>query len=420
MLFPLPQSTKLFLADNNKIIQPKISINKVSGSGNNLSSFINFDKEYIIEFSGQDTKECQVLIKNSGIKQLGTKKEGINGFDYGFETRMCNTKGPTVIFTPDIDGIDKGSNVALNAISANTYEISNYSNSLNGTLSANNLILLRNQNNTSENKIYRVVDVFGNNLILYDDSNDSYEINQKASINSVTNSINEFVFVRVKVKNGNNFNYYGYYNQGWVEQEEAIYLGATEYGYTLNEEVGDYIDYSVFSSVNISPSIGEKIAINVVGNDGLGGRTTGIYEIKNLTKDRAFIAPYYPSSIFIHQFVYILKNINNGNELEYWCVNESEIGNTAKKYGSLKFKFKKVNIDSLILNNPVTWAKQVGGDFNPPNGISIQVVPTENNFINFSNPFRLCIKAPSWAEGKIINHSLVINFNVNQLEGEEL
>ncbi len=68
---PLPQDTQLYQASNNQILEPRLAVTKISGSGNN-NAFSSFSvNQYKFNLYNQNTIGINVLINDKSVSCTG-------------------------------------------------------------------------------------------------------------------------------------------------------------------------------------------------------------------------------------------------------------------------------------------------------------------------------------------------------------
>ena len=424
---PMPQDTKLYEASNNQILEPRISVQSLSFSEANGGYTNTKQKEYIWTFYNQKCHQYNTGFNNIDIASTrGATYYNLNGFDYGFKYRLLNKQSPTVSFLPLIKATDSDyygapTNVNLVNLGGNSYQVNQYTVFLSNTLEINDLLLLRNQTNAAENKVYRVTNVQGVLLTIYDDSSDSYDTTGIASINEALTQNQDYIFTRAKVVDRYGTAYYGLYYDGsnkyWVSQTLGLNLQYCDYGISFASELVAYeINFSVFSAKNVYPAVGETIAINITtnGSGSLGGKTTGIYSIVRIANAKVYFVPIYPSYVFIHQFVKVGYDLDTLSANAVWFVNPQTTTSENYLYGSVNFNFNKFELSSAVTQDPTYWGIQVGGASDTPLGFEIYTNTTANNYILNSDSFSFSLYIPTWASYEIIGHSLNINYSLNE------
>ncbi len=392
---PLPQSVKLYKVED---VTPPLSVDSIestssSGSFNNISSDTYYYKLYSV-----NRQNLRLTFDEKNVSCTRSPSYySIDGFTNGVECRFINTESPTVSFAPLIKAQDKNVNVPLFTVATNTYTVDNYTNYLSNTLNIYDLVLLKNQTNNSENVIYRVQNINGLTLTLYNDILDTSSINYLLSQNQNT------IFTRVKVTDSVGDYYYGLDNTSgykWISQAKGIHLEDVDFGISLNQELScNELPYSLFSGTNIKK--GDKFAVNVLtnGSGSLGGKTTGIYYVSSISEGIVYLSPIYPSYVFVHQFTRVKYNIST-NEKDIWYVNPQALNGTNYLYNTVNFNFLSYNISSII-NAPNSWGLQVGSANDTVLGFSIFTSKTYNKFITLTDKFKMAIKSPTWSEGEI-------------------
>jgi hypothetical protein len=424
---PLPQDTQLYESVNNEILTPRLSVTNISGS-TLLGSFNNPPfKQYKLNLYSQSVSEINISINDKSISSMrGGIYYNLNGFDYGFDYRFLNNQSPTVCFLPEIQAKDLDANVALNLVASNTYTISDYESVLSNSLLVNNLILLRNQTAASQNKVYRVQEVNGEQITVYDDSDDNWEDTGSGSINAALFQNQEYIFIRAKVVDLLGTFYYGMYNLApnpdwrfwWVSQTQSVHLPKANYGVTLNSELArNELNYSIFSAQNLKPQINEVVAINIAtnGNGSVGGKTSGLYSITKISNAKVYFQPIYPSVIFIHQFFKVEWDMDSLLSNQVWYVNPATVTNSNYLYSTVNFSFSKLDINSTTLSDPERWAKQGGGANDIVLGFTIYPNDVNNNFIKQSDSFYFEIRPPTWPDINVEGLSLKVNYETNIL-----
>ena len=194
---PLPQDTQLYESVNNEILTPRLSVINISGSIE-VGAFSSPPfKQYKLNLYSQSVSEINISINDKSISSMrGGIYYNLNGFDYGFDYRFLNNQSPTVCFLPEIQAKDLDTNVTLTSVAPNTYTISDYESVLSNSLLVNNLILLRNQTSAAQNKVYRVQEINGEQITVYDDSDDSWEDTGSGSINTALFQNQEYIFIQ--------------------------------------------------------------------------------------------------------------------------------------------------------------------------------------------------------------------------------
>jgi len=420
---PLPQDTQLYQASNNQILEPRLAVTKISGSGNN-NAFSSFSvNQYKFNLYNQNTIGINLFINDKSVScTRGPIYYNLNGFDYGFEYRFLNYQSPTICFAPEVQATDLDTNVTLTSTSTpNTYTISDYTSVLSNSLVVNSLFFLRNQTSNSQNKIYRVLSINGNTITVYDDSNDSFSGTGLASINVILNQNQDYIFTRVKVADLSGEYYYGLYNTGgffWAPQTLGLQLPTADYGISFNNELpANNLNYSIFSAQNLSPSLNEVIAINVLTNGAgsLGGKTSGLYLITKITNGKVYFQPIYPSTIFIQQFFKVKWDLDLVSANQVWYVNPDTTMGNNYLYSTVNFSFSKLNINSTISENPSSWALQTGGANDTVIGFTVLPNDVNNNYIKQSDSFSIAIKPPTWTSGSVEGLLLNANYTTNIL-----
>lgn len=421
----MPQETKLFKVDSNgAFLNPKLSTEALSITGLNGSSF-DLDSPLRLEIFNQNPDYIQLHFNDKDVSiNTNGMYYNLNGFDYGVKCYMINLTSPSVCFLPEISATDcdtenNGVNVALVNTTPNTYTVNSYAQFFSNTLSVDNLVLLRNQTITSENKVYRVVSINAGTATLYDDSNDTYESTGKPSINAILNQNQDYIFTRAKVVDKFGTSFYGLYNTvnyQWVKQSEGIKLSTADYGFTINFEISNgYLDWTLFNSKGIAPKQNDIVAINVEsdGSGSTGGKTSGLYLVTKIAGGNVYIQPSYEPYIFIHQFFNVKYDYDLESSNIIWFVNPETTTNSSYIYGSQFFNFTKLNLSNVVLGNISLWAQQTGGSNDTVLGFSIFAEPTPNNRIEFSDVFKIGIYAPTWAEGYMNGISINIDYQTN-------
>jgi len=420
---PLPQDTKLYEASNNQILEPRLSVIKISGNGNN-NSFSSFSvNQYKFTLYTQSVSGINVLINDKSAScTRGPIYYDLNGFDYGFEYRFLNNESPTICFAPELQAKDLDTNVILTSTTTpNTYTISDYASVLSNNLVVSNLVLLRNQTTNSQNKIYRVTAINGNQLTVYDDSSDTYSGTGKPSINTILNQNQDYIFTRVKVVDSSGTFYFGLYNTSgyyWVSQTQGLQLNTADYGVSFNSELtSDNVNFSIFAAQNLTPQLNEIIAINITtnGSGSLGGKTSGLYLITKITNGKVYFQPIYPSTVFIQQFFKVKYDLDTVTTNQVWYVNPDTTAASNFQYATVNFSFSKLNINTTITNNPSAWALQTGGANDLVIGFTILPNDANNNFIKQSDSFSFAIKPPTWTSGSVEGLNLNANYTTNIL-----
>jgi hypothetical protein len=422
---PLPQDTQLYESANNEILAPRLSVMNISGSGNSGEFSDIYNKQYKLNLYSQNVSEIRISINDKSVSSTRAPiYYNLNGFDYGFEYFFLNNQSPTVCFLPEIQAKDLDTNVTLTpTLSAYTYTISDYESVLSNSLLVNNLILLRNQTSASQNKIYRVQEVNGGQITIYDDSDDTWEDTGSGSINIALLPISDHIFVRAKVVDSLGIFYYGLYNVpygnfSWVSQTQGVQLPKANYGVTLNSELAkNELNYSIFAAQNLQPQINEVVAINVStnGSGSLGGKTSGLYLITKIASTKVYFQPVYPSVIFIHQFFKVEWDMDLLVSDQVWYVNPATVTSSNYLYSTVNFSFNKLELNSAILANPESWARQTGGAEDTVLGFTIYTNDVNNNFIKQSDSFSFTTRPPSWTEFSVEGLSLNINYETNIL-----
>jgi len=420
---PLPQDTQLYESANNEILEPRLSVFEISGSGNN-GDFVNtYSKQYKLNLYNQNVSEINILINDKSVSSTrGPIYYNLNGFDYGFDFRFLNNQNPTICFAPSLQAKDLGTNVTLTSTATPyTYTVSDYTSVLSNSLLADDLFLLRNQTNNLQNKIYRVLEVNGNQLTIYDDSNDSYAATGKASINAILSQNQEYIFTRVKVVDSLGTFYYGLYNSygyTWAPQTLGLQLPEADYGITFNSELlKNELNYSVFSAQSLSPQINQVIAINIStnGSGSLGGKTSGLYLITKISNAKIYFQSIYPSVIFIHQFFKVKWDMDVLLADQTWYVNPNTTMAGNFSYSTVNFSFNKLDINGTITSSPSTWALQTGGTNDIVIGFTIFPNDVNNQYIKQSDSFYVAIKPPTWTSDKVEGLILNVNYETNIL-----
>lgn len=428
---PLPQDTRLYEALNCEIIEPRSGISVFSLRGNN-DAYIDFRPNQLkYSFYNQTLEQFNLFFDDKNISSTrGSEYFALNGFDYGFDFRFLNNTAPTICFAPLIKAVDSdingaGTNVNLTPTIANTYTISDYTLYLSNTLQENNLILLRNQTTNFQNRIYRVTNISGNQLTVYDDSNDSFATTGIPSINAILSQNQNYIFTRVQVVDRYGTSYYGLYNTGglyWISQTQGVRIGVADYGISFETELtSNTLPISTFSAKNIIPQLDEKIAINILtnGSGTTGGKSTGLYIITKIANGLVYFQPIYAAYVFIHQFIQVLYDLNTSQENYVWYVNPQTVGATNYLYGNVNFCFDLLQINNTIISNQSTWAQQVGGANDTVLGFTVFTNLVNNNYILNSDCLRLSVKAPTWASQEIRGLSVKINYSTSMLSVSE-
>ena len=426
---PLPQDTQLYESANNEILAPRLSVINISGSGatGNLSDI--YTRQYKLNLYNQNVSEINISINDKSVSSArGPIYYNLNGFDYGFIYHFLNNQSPTVCFLPEIQAKDLDTNVNLTpTIYSFTYTISDYESVLSNSLLVNNLILLRNQTTSLQNKIYRVQEINGGQITVYDDSDDNWEDTNSGSINIALGQTQEYIFTRAKVVDSLGVFYYGLYqtinnNQivaySWVSQTQGVQLPKANYGVTLNSELAkNELNYSIFAAQNLQPQINEVVAINVStnGSGSLGGKTSGLYLITKIANTKVYFQPIYPSVIFIHQFFKVEWDMDLLVSDQVWYVNPATVTSSNYLYSTVNFSFNKLELNSAILANPESWARQTGGAEDTVLGFTIYTNDVNNNFIKQSDSFSFTMRPPSWTEINVEGLSLKVNYETNIL-----
>ncbi len=424
---PMPQDTKLYEASNNQILEPRISVQTLNFSEANGGYTNTKQKEYIWAIYNQKCSQFNLSFNNINISSTrGATYYNLDGFDYGFKYRLINKQSPTISFLPVISATDSDfygapTNVNLVSLGGNSYQVNQYTVYFSNTLHIDDLVLLRNQTNPVENKVYRVTNVQGVLLTIYDDSSDSYATTGIASINEALTQDQNYIFTRAKVIDRYGTAYYGLYYDGsnkyWVSQTLGLNLPNCNYGISFSSELTAFeLNFSLFSAKNIYPKVGENIAINILtdGSGSLGGKTSGIYSIVRIVNAKVYFVPIYPAYVFIHQFVKIDYDMDTLSENALWIVNPQTTTSDNYLYGSVNFNFAKLELSSTILQDPTYWGIQVGGANQTPLGFEIYTNATANNYILNSDSFSFSMYIPTWASNEIIGHSLNINYSLSE------
>ncbi len=424
---PLPQDTQLYESVNNEILTPRLSVTNISDSSEVASFPSPPFKQYKLNLYNQNVSEINISINDKSISSMkGGIYYNLNGFDYGFDYRFLNNQSPTVCFLPEIQAKDLDTNITLTLVSEDTYTISDYESVLSNSLLVNNLILLRNQTDASQNKVYRVQEVNGEQITVYDDSDSNWEDSGSGSINITLFIAQEYTFIRAKVVDSLGTFYYGMYKSGppgsylfsWASQTQSIHLPKASYGVTLNSELSrNELNYSIFSAQNLKPQINEVVAINIAtnGSGSVGGKTSGLYAITKISNAKVYFQPVYPSVIFIHQFFKVEWDMDSLLSNQVWYVNPATVTNSNYLYSTVNFSFSKLDINSTILSNPDTWAKQGGGANDIVLGFTIYPNDVNNNFIKQSDSFYFLIRPASWPDWNVEGLSLKVNYETNIL-----
>jgi len=266
-----------------------------------------------------------------------------------------------------------------------------------------------------------VLSINGNTITVYDDSNDSFSGTGLASINVILNQNQDYIFTRVKVADLSGEYYYGLYNTGgffWAPQTLGLQLPTADYGISFNNELpANNLNYSIFSAQNLSPSLNEVIAINVLTNGAgsLGGKTSGLYLITKITNGKVYFQPIYPSTIFIQQFFKVKWDLDLVSANQVWYVNPDTTMGNNYLYSTVNFSFSKLNINSTISENPSSWALQTGGANDTVIGFTVLPNDVNNNYIKQSDSFSIAIKPPTWTSGSVEGLLLNANYTTNIL-----
>lgn len=392
---PLPQSVKLYKVED---VDPPLSVDSIeststSGGFNSTSSDVFYYK-----LSGIQKHNLHFSFYDKDVSCTRSPSYySLDGFDNGLECRFINTQAPTITFFPLIVAQDKNTNVPLFTVSTNTYTLDNYTNYLSNNLTENDLVLLKNQTNNAENVIYRVQEIDGGKITLYND------ILETVSVNSLMNQNQNKIFVRAKVSDSVGDYYYGLDNTNgfsWISQTKSVHLADADYGLNIDKELAcNAIEYSFFSGTDIKQ--GDTVVINVLtnGSGSIGGKTSGVYSVSSISEGMIYLTPTYPAYVFVHQFVRVNYNINAGQS-DIWYINPATMDGTNHLYNSVYFNFLSYNISDII-GTPNSWALQVGGVNDTIIGFSLFTNDTYNKFIQYSDQFSVSVKSPTWAEGKI-------------------
>lgn len=409
---PMPQDTKLYEVVNGNIKEPKLSVLSIDGTGSNGAYNDLQNKQYLFTLFNQNNLELNLSFNDKNISCTRSSSYfSLNGFDTGFDFRFLNFTAPSVCFYPLIKAQDFGDNIPLTNIATNTYTLNNYLAYISNTVAVNDLVLLKNQTNNSENVVYRVTAISDGLITLYND------ILDPISINSLLTQNQNYIFTRAYVSDSLGEYYYGLYNTGgyyWVSQTKGLQLPDAKYGISLNSEVNcNKILSSYFSSVTLQ--LNDIIAINVLtdGSGSVGGKTSGLYSITKIENGYIFLQPIYPSYIFIHQFTKVYYNLDTQNYNEIWFVNPSTTGNTNHLYSSLFFNFSIINLSGVT--SPNYWAKQVGGKYDQILGFTLYDENQNNNYLKHTDTFSVAIKPPTWTENIVEGIQLNINYSTNML-----
>lgn len=422
----MPQDTRLYKVESNgDFIRPKISNEALTMSGSNASSIIVEDA-LRFEIFNQNPDYIQLFFNDTDISMSSNGMYyNLNAFDYGMTCFLLNLTSPTVAFLPELAATDIDVNVPLVNVSTDTYTISSYTQYFSNDLSVNNLFLLRNQTTISENKIYRVVSKNAGTITVYDDSNDSYALTGKSSINSTLNKDQDYIFTRAKVVDSSGTSFYGLYNTDlykWAKQTEGVKLKTADYGFTLdNELTNEYIEWSIFESRGIIPKQNDVLGLNIStnGSGSNGGKTSGLYLITKIAGGNVYVEPAYEPYVFIHQFFDVKYDYDLQDANRVWYVNPSTVENNTYIYGSQNFNFNKLNVGSSILSDTSSWAQQTGGKNDVVVGFSIFADPTENIRVEFSDVFKIGVYVPTWAENSINGLSVNVEYRTNTSMGND-
>lgn len=408
---PLPQATKLYESTDNEFVEPMISLDVLQASGNN-DEYITFDPvsfKYLLY--NQNVYEMNVSFDDGDIScTRNGLYYSLDSFEYGFDLRFLNNIKPTVCFAPVISAIDRGSNVSLVSVSGGYYSIIGYASYLTNTkLKEGQYILLRNQTVLAQNVIYRITEVNGPNLTVYDDSSDTN------SVNYILTQNQNYIFTRAKVVDSAGVSYFGLYNTtqvSWVPQEYGIKLTTAKYGISLNEELSsNKISRSMFST---TLNLGDVVAINVTTRGGgvLGGKSSGLYTVLARDSQYYYLNSIYASYVHVHQFFQVENDLDTKEQNTIWYVDPETTKNITFMYASVDFCFKKYS-NTAILSDPSLWAKQVGG--RTADIIGFSVFTTTDSFVQKSDEFSLAIKCPTWSEKTIQGFKIKARYSTNIL-----
>lgn len=409
---PLPQATKLYESTDNKFVEPMISLDSLDFSGNN-DEYLTLDPvslKYLLY--NQNVYEMNVSFD---CKNISCTRSGIyyslDGFEYGFDLRFLNNVKPTICYAPVISAIDKGSNVNLVSVSTGYYRISRYSSVLtNNLLLEGQYILLRNQGTLAQNVIYRITEVIGPDLTVYNDSLDTN------SVNYILGQDQDYIFTRAKVVDSAGVSYFGLYNTSqayWVPQEYGIQLSAAKYGISINTELAsNKIERSMFPDFTLN--LGDVVAINVTtrGDGVLGGKSSGLYTVLSRDSLYYYLDSIYADYVHIHQFFNVENDMDTKEQNVIWYVDPATTQNITFMYASVDFCFKKYS-NSAIQSDPSKWAKQVGG--RTADIIGFSVFTTTDSFVQKSDEFSLAIKCPTWSEKNIQGMKIRAKYATNIL-----
>jgi len=388
-----PQNTSLISAGNSY----RDNIENLNGVATAASTYSTLSAEkYNFIFFNQNNSQCSIYIENQNL--TNGFYSNIDGFEQDIDIRFLNHDSPNVIYLPMIKSLDK--NIAINlSLQGNVGIISFYSSYLTTSImNINDLILLRNQSNASENKIFRVTGISTNDLIVQDD----------LKINSILNSNQNQIFIRAYSYDLNEDYYLGLINSDgyhWCRQEICLELSTCDYGLRLdNEIVNNQIErYHFPSFINIK--IGEKVAISINGR----GFSSGIYQITQINNNFVQLNNISPQKLFAHQYVKIKYDFALQTK-SIWFVNPDCLNNAQQLFRYCEFNFLSYDISSIV-NNPNNWPKQVGNKNDSILGFILNNQQVEKKFVTKSDTFSFGIKVPSWVTDNSILSGMQLKIN---------
>jgi hypothetical protein len=397
---PLPQTTRLFQATGNQIVQPKLSVLSLNGTCS-IGSYSNLqNNSYLYQIYNQNISNFYMFFNDKNVVAWPKINNGLDGFDSGFTYAFLNITSPTIVFLPMIQATDSGQNVPL-VVSGSSYLINGWQNYLNNSnLAVNNLILLTNQTTNSQNVIYRVTQINGGILTVSSVSN----------INSILSQNQNYIFTRALINNGVNQYYYGLNNSTgyyWVSQTQDTQLPNVDYGVTLGSDLTNLtLDINLFKNLSLTPLVNQKIAINISS----GGYTSGVYVISNIIGQLIYLQPIYGPYVFIHQFTKVNLDLNSLTNA-IWYVNPTQVGNTNWTYGAVQFSFSVMNPNN-ILGNPSLWGQQVGGIYDTTIGFLLYTNSiASNQYVLHSDTFYITVMVPSSISGASFVEGLSLDCN---------
>jgi len=399
---PLPQNTKLYQVVDGAIISPRISTNSIvrncsalaySDFKSNSWLYQVYDQDVSVMYLSYNDKSVSIFRPNllnyiSYYSFNGSDPTG-NAQTNGIEYRFLNINSPSIQFLPLVSFIFTSNVVILSGVIA-----------LSTTATSGNYIFLTNQTSSSENGVYRITSINGNNASVYKD----------VRFDIVTKNANQNVLTRVAVSTSgiSSANYFGisYNGVGYdvCPQTSEIFLGAVDYGIKqVADLTSNSLPFSIFSSQSVYPEIGKKIAINISS----GGYTSGIYEIYKITNNLVYFQPIYPTFVFYQQFLKVSFDFETLKD-SVWFISD-KIDKTL--YGGTRFYFSSVNITQSMIDDPSTWASQfsVAGDTTV--GWPLYLNQTGNPSIRNSDIFMTTLKMPNWVSNGSELTGLSLNLN---------